>query len=289
VLGAWLWDNGLGFGLATEIDEEEALVPYRTTRTIVLVVLGMTFFLSVLLTAISQWMGKRANAILVESRDELEERVNERTIELKEQEAALWDLYENSPVAYASIGLDSNGINRHNKSFAELLGYERIDFRELIMEQLFPQDEEGVSTMQSILDHARRGSAVSDMESILLDKDGRLINVSVSTSPVSHSDGNQVEVRAAFLDITDRKQAEFALGEAKEAAESRSVQLQEEVGVRKKTEEELKRNMDALERFSNMAVDREIEMIRLKEKINDLLVQSGQESKYKIVDKEDVV
>ena len=46
VYGAWLWDDTLGIGLATEIDEADALGPYYTTRTVILTVLGITVFLA---------------------------------------------------------------------------------------------------------------------------------------------------------------------------------------------------------------------------------------------------
>jgi len=42
VYGAWLWDDNLGVGLATEIDQADALSPYFTTRTVILTVLGIT-------------------------------------------------------------------------------------------------------------------------------------------------------------------------------------------------------------------------------------------------------
>ena len=41
VLGAWVWDEELQVGLATEIDQEEALEVYHETRMIVLLILGV--------------------------------------------------------------------------------------------------------------------------------------------------------------------------------------------------------------------------------------------------------
>ena len=43
------------------------------------------------------------------------------------------------------------------------------------------------------------------------------------------------------------------------------------------------RNVEELERFNKLAIGREIKMIQLKEEINELLGQSGQVEKYKIV------
>jgi len=45
VFGAWLWNDNLGFGLATEIDEDEALQPYYLSRIILLSVLGFLLVL----------------------------------------------------------------------------------------------------------------------------------------------------------------------------------------------------------------------------------------------------
>ncbi|MCK5193981.1 MAG: hypothetical protein KAQ71_09240, partial [Desulfobulbaceae bacterium] len=59
--------------------------------------------------------------------------------------------------------------------------------------------------------------------------------------------------------------------------------LQKEVSTRKKTEEELQNNIQTLERFRKMAVGREKQMIKLKEEINELLINQGREKKYKIV------
>jgi len=51
----------------------------------------------------------------------------------------------------------------------------------------------------------------------------------------------------------------------------------------KHMEEELRRNVEELERFNKIAIGREIKMIQLKEEINELLCQLNQDKKYKIV------
>ena len=48
-------------------------------------------------------------------------------------------------------------------------------------------------------------------------------------------------------------------------------------------EEELRKNVDELERFSKVAYGRETKMIQLKQEINELMIQLGQDEKYKIV------
>jgi PAS domain S-box-containing protein len=52
---------------------------------------------------------------------------------------------------------------------------------------------------------------------------------------------------------------------------------------RKQVQEELEEKMNELVRFHNLTVDREMTMIELKEEVNKLLLESGKEGKYKIV------
>lgn len=44
VFGSWIWDEDVGFGLTTEIDMEEALIPYYQTRQVVLLLLIILLF-----------------------------------------------------------------------------------------------------------------------------------------------------------------------------------------------------------------------------------------------------
>ena len=52
---------------------------------------------------------------------------------------------------------------------------------------------------------------------------------------------------------------------------------------RRQMEDELRRNVDELERFSKVAYGREKKMIQLKQEINELMLQLGKAEKYKIV------
>jgi len=84
VLGAWLWNSDLGFGLTTEIDKNEALETFYSTKKIVLGVVSITLFLSLSLALVIFWLEQRANTILRKYRDELEDKVKERTVELED-------------------------------------------------------------------------------------------------------------------------------------------------------------------------------------------------------------
>ncbi|SDI83954.1 PAS domain S-box protein [Propionivibrio dicarboxylicus] len=62
-----------------------------------------------------------------------------------------------------------------------------------------------------ILDHIKRGESVDHFETLRRRKDGRVINVSVSISPVRDSDGNIIGISTIAHDISDKKQAEVEL------------------------------------------------------------------------------
>ena len=67
--------------------------------------------------------------------------------------------------------------------------------------------------------------------------------------------------------------------------EKRIIGTGTDISGLKKIENELRRNMDELERFSKMTFGREQMMIPLKEEINQILVKLGKEEKYKIVER----
>ena len=86
-------------------------------------------------------------------------------------------------------------------------------------------------------------------------KDGLSFPVEYTSTPIL-KDGKVSGAVVTFRDITERKQAE----------------------------KELKEHMDELESFTRLTIDREEKMIELKEEINNLLEQTGQEKKYTIVE-----
>ena len=86
VLGAWLWDEELRIGLATETDESEALAPYRANRTIAFIEVSLIALLTIALVGFLALSGERANRVLREARDEWERVAQERMTALHERE-----------------------------------------------------------------------------------------------------------------------------------------------------------------------------------------------------------
>jgi PAS domain S-box-containing protein len=62
-----------------------------------------------------------------------------------------------------------------------------------------------------------------------------------------------------------------------------AIETLRDITERKHMEEDLRRNVEELERFNKLATGREIKMIQLKEEINELLCQSNRDKRYKIV------
>ena len=89
VYGVWLWDSMLGLGITTEIDVEEALLPYRVVSWTMIGVLGVVLLLSAAGMIFTLFFGERANWILQKSRGELEEKILQRTADLRENEKKL--------------------------------------------------------------------------------------------------------------------------------------------------------------------------------------------------------
>jgi signal transduction histidine kinase/DNA-binding response OmpR family regulator/CHASE1-domain containing sensor protein len=75
VVGAWLWDKELAFGLATEIDATEAFRSYRITRIAVFFVLGITLALSLGLLAKLRKSLSEASRLYEEAKSAKEEAV----------------------------------------------------------------------------------------------------------------------------------------------------------------------------------------------------------------------
>ena len=83
VLGAWLWDDTLDIGLVTDIDQEKALNSYYSVRRVVVPTMGITVVLALGSLLFASLIDERARRSLQKSHDELEQRVRERTAELR--------------------------------------------------------------------------------------------------------------------------------------------------------------------------------------------------------------
>ncbi|HEX3945776.1 MAG TPA: PAS domain S-box protein [Rhizomicrobium sp.] len=110
----------------------------------------------------------------------------------------------------AIISKDTNGIIQSwNKSAERLFGYtpEEIVGKSvltLIPRERHPEEDE-------ILGRIRRGERVEHFETVRQAKDGRLINISLTVSPIKDGNGKVIGASKIVRDITDKKRAEAQL------------------------------------------------------------------------------
>ncbi len=113
VMGAWLWDKTLGFGLATEIEMSEGMQSYHEIKNIVIIVLFLTTLLSITLFVLIKILQIDSEKKLKKAHAELEQRVFERTRELQDAKNKLTSV--NKKLEELSITDGLTGIsNRRN-------------------------------------------------------------------------------------------------------------------------------------------------------------------------------
>ena len=227
VYGAWLWDDQLGFGLATEIDQADALSPYFTTRTVILTVLGITVFLALGSLMLSVLVDVRANRALQKSHEELELRVEQRTAELKENQARLEQAEERSRLLLESaeegiFGVGEDGlVNFINPAGLKILGFKS---EEVIGQKIHPlihhtrPDGTPYPSEECPMDHSlTHGVIGSRDDEILWRKDGTSFPVEYTSVPIRKNSDIAGTV-VVFRDISERKEAEEALRKSRATA-----------------------------------------------------------------------
>jgi polar amino acid transport system substrate-binding protein len=207
VYGTWLWDDQLGVGLATEIDEADALGPYYTTRIVILTVLGITVLLALGSLVFAVVIEERASRTLQKSHDELEIRVEQRTAELSESEerfslavkaagGGLWDLEPQTGKAW------------YSERFKELLGYSGDKSDDSFpgwKNRLHPDDRDAiVATLQNHLDNRAPFNEVCRLQC----KSGEYRWYRTMGQALWDDSGQAYRMAGSIVDITEGKIAQ---------------------------------------------------------------------------------
>jgi PAS domain S-box-containing protein len=135
---------------------------------------------------------------------------------------------------------------------AEILGKTPFDL-------MLPEEAERVRLIFAEI--AAKGLPFRNLDNINVHKDGSLRHVLTNGMPIRDDQGQVIGYRGLDMDATERIQAEMALREQTE---------------------ELRRRNDELERFNRATVGRELAMIALKQMVNDLSRQLGQEPLFSL-------
>jgi PAS domain S-box-containing protein len=172
---------------------------------------------------------KQALAALERLRQELEQRVAERTASLAQAQAII----ESSDDAI--IGATSAGmITSWNSAATRLLGYTAGEIMGKSLTLLMPADR--VEEELQLLKRIERGQRVANLEAGRVRKDGRLIDMAITISPIKDVAGQVVGVSKIARDITDRKKA----------AERITASLREKDALLREIHHRVKNNMQVV-------------------------------------------
>ncbi len=240
VIGAWKWDHTLGIGVASELDVAEAMTAYYSARFIVIMILIITLSVSIAFTVLSMILGKRANQSLQEAHDQLENRVQERT---KELETALESLEESEERFVLALRATNEGlwdwnyktnVVYYNKRWMEMVGYDVNELPgtlETWEKLVHPDDIDGaVSEMEAALDGYQSGF---NIEFRMKHKSGHWVPINSRAYVVRDGASKEVKrVVGTHIDMTQEKQAAYALKEAKAETERAFVELLKEKKIK---------------------------------------------------------
>lgn len=101
---------------------------------------------------------------------------------------------------------------------------------------------------------------------------------------VHDASGTPIGWATVARDMTERRQAEEALRQSRRAALNIMTDAVEARDRAEQAEEKITEQLQELQRFNDVTIGREWNMIDLKKEVNALLKQSGQEEKYPIVE-----
>jgi PAS domain S-box-containing protein len=183
---------GTSWFAVTKIDTEEAMAPWRASSVqIGCLLAGLLAAVSALFFALWQARAKAQYKLLLES----------GTARLAVA-ARLAAIVEGSQDAIAATTADG-AVTSWNEAAERLFGYSAAEMMGQTMGRLAPpgaEMEEGV-----ILACMRRGERVQSHEAIRRAKDGRLLQVSFSVSPIKDASGRIAGASRICHDITEQK------------------------------------------------------------------------------------
>jgi PAS domain S-box-containing protein len=134
--------------------------------------------------------------------------------------AYLAAIVESSDDAIVTKGLDGI-ITTWNASAERLFGYSAPEAIGKSITMIIPLDR--LDEEPQIIERIRRGDRVDHFETQRVRKDGKLLDISLTISPVKDRAGRIVGASKVARDITDRKRAEQQLRQAKQEADEANI------------------------------------------------------------------
>ena len=149
----------------------------------------------------------------------------------------------------AIVSKTLNGIiTSWNKAAERMFGHTAEEAIGQSITLIIPPDRRDEET--KIIQQLRRGERIDHFETIRMRKDGTLVDLSLTISPVKDGAGRVVGASKVARDITERKRTERALRESEERLRTLAGQLEKQVLSR--TEELEHRNAEVLQQSEQL-------------------------------------
>jgi PAS domain S-box-containing protein len=148
--------------------------------------------------------------------------------DITEQKRIEEALKESEELHRSVVEQAAENITSWNHAAARLYEYSVEEAVGQSVSMLYPPDRP--DELSEILGKVRRGEKVEQLETVRVARDGRHLEVSLTVSPVRDPDDNIVGASTIARDIPERKRAEDALREAREAERNRIARdLQDDI------------------------------------------------------------
>ncbi len=199
VVGAWLWDPDLGFGIATELDVDEA---YRTLHDTTQTIVAMTILIILLL------LGLATIYVLYQQRKEVE-------AALRERESLFRTLLEGVGTDQVIYRQAFDGAFQYvTPAIERFTGVPLSQALGRRWWELFRVDQDTLDRRNAYLTRLRNGEEIEPHEATYRHPDGTLRTVEVTERPEVDEHGRPIGVVGIIKDITERNKTEQELRRA---------------------------------------------------------------------------
>ncbi|HEU4683905.1 MAG TPA: PAS domain S-box protein [Nitrospira sp.] len=170
----------------------------------------------------------------------------------------------------AIIGKDLQGnIMSWNRGAERIFGYTAAETIGRPITMLIPSDR--VVEEAGLLDRLSRGERIDHYETVRRRKDGTLLDISLTVSPIVDAEGRIIGASKISRDITEKKRAEAALKDSEEQLRGLASRLEHLVAERT---QELSKSRDRLRAFAaELNLTEQRERKRLAGDLHDHLAQ----------------
>jgi len=187
VIGVWLWDKELGFGVTSELDKKEAYQSFHRVRWVIFLLSGISILVLVLLALVSAYNRSK----------------------IAEGEKKYRDSINLTPEGFYQVNSDYKIVDANN-AFCAMLGVSQKKILGQLVIDYIPREEREHFKLQ------RQGlvkTGHSKFETVMQNVSGETVNVEFSATIIHDEEGIFKGIFAFVSDITERIIAENFLAQ----------------------------------------------------------------------------